>query len=405
MTEREAFLAIRNAIRLENIGRKVSAKITPSLREAFKVLQLQISDWPEGKLEREIVYKQLFQRMPALFGNINDAFYRELTTTLRDEADEQMAWAARMLGEGGSISQGAAGSSATLGASPASDVAIGFGQQAIPPAQLAALTDETKVLGQTLERLFRPQAEGSIWIKSQIDLIDRVVKQGFINGETNEQIARNMVAAANRSLAGSKAVARTAVMDMSQRAHERMWDANADRIALWEFDATFDYRVCPQCYPYDGKRAKDRTDLPTVPVHPNCRCRVIPVTKTQLALEKEEIQDGMEMSIVEVNKPGTKPLGRVYKTKAKVGGKKLVKSAREIQAPKGRRPEMADFIANANPATREAVLGKVRAREFEYLTADNSGPKRDIRDALRAVTNGDAASFEKAQRARRKRRK
>lgn len=120
-------------------------------------------------------------------------------------------------------------------------------------------------------------------------------------------------------------------MDMSQRAHERFWSDNSDRIELWEYDATFDYRVCPLCYPYEGKRAKERSTLPDVPRHPNCRCRVLPVTATELALEKEELAEGMEMSIVDINRNKSSARGRVYKTKVRVDGKSMVRSAREIK--------------------------------------------------------------------------
>jgi SPP1 gp7 family putative phage head morphogenesis protein len=380
--ERQAFLAIRNAIRLENLGRNVAGKVAPQLREAFKVLRLEISEWPEGQIERELVYKQLYARMPALFGGVNNSLYQELTSALRDEAGEQLTWAAKMLGEGGSIGQNAEGFRATLGASPAQQVAIGFGQTAPTPTQLSALVDDVQVLGQTLERLFRPEREGSVWIKSQIKMIDRVVKEGFLSGATNDQIARNMVSAANRSLSGSRAVARTAVMDMSQRAHNRFWDANSDVIELWEFDATFDYRVCPQCYPHDGERRKDRNDLPQVPVHPNCRCRILPLTETALRLEKEEAKEGMVMSTVQVGKPkqgGSKE--RVYKTKVKIDGKKATRFAKEYEVPRGQRPTMAFFLRRANNETREQVLGKGNAKRFEAMLKNG----RDEQDALRDI--------------------
>ena len=101
----------------------------------------------------------------------------------------------------------------------------------------------------------------SHFINTQIERIDKVVKKGFLSGETNDEIARNLRTASNAAIRDSKAIARTAVMDMSHRAHYREWDANSDRIVMWEFDATMDYRVCPRCYPNDGERAKTRSAL------------------------------------------------------------------------------------------------------------------------------------------------
>ena len=339
-------------------------------------------------------------------------FYQELSAALSAEVETQVRWAQEFINaaEKAPASQAVAmAGQEGVGVLPATGAGP-VGQTFVPQVtrtQLLALADETEVLGKRLIDLFEWQdVTDSPYIQSTIKKVDQVVKRGFLLSETNEEIARNLAVATKGQIRDARAIARTAVMDMSQRAHERMWDANSDRIKMWEFDATFDYRVCPQCYPYDGKRAKDRGNLPTVPVHPNCRCRVLPLTATELALEKEEMAEGMQASIVEVNKNPRNARGRVYKTKARVDGKKMTKSAREINIPKGQRPTMADFISETTPNTREAVLGKVRAREFEYITSDNRGPKRkDIQEALRFVTNGDAAAFEKAQRARRRRSK
>ena len=283
-------------------------------------------------------------------------------------------------------------------------------QAGVTRAQLLALTDETEVLGQRLGELFGVTTDESHFINTQIERIDKVVKKGFLAGETNEEIARNLRTASNAAIRDSRAIARTAVMDMSHRAHYREWDANSDRIVMWEYDATMDYRVCERCYPNDGKRAKDRSKLPTVPVHPNCRCSILPLTRTELALEKEDMKDGMEASIVEVNKRKSDARGRIYKTPArvKVNGNtvKMTKSSREIKAREGKRVTMGDFIAQTTPDTRRQVLGAIRAKEFEYLVNDNRGPKlKDVDEVLRKVTLADADQLRKAQRVRSRRKK
>ena len=377
MDEQQAFRAIRNAIRLESLGRDVAVKVTPQLREAYKYLQELIANLPEEAIGRELRYRQLSDLIRATLNPVSETT-RELTTeAIVEEIPHQFTYAEKILGAGNSL--------------PALQ---------LTRTQLVEMATDTKVLGKRIDQLF---GEGT-FTKAQIAKVDKVVKQGFLLGETNQQIARNLSTAFNGSRRDVTAVTRTAVMDMSQRANNRFWDANSDRIKLWEFDATFDYRVCPQCYPYDGKRVKKRSDLPTVPVHPNCRCRILPLTATALELEKEDMENGMTASIVEVNKKERDAQGRIYKTKARVDGEKMFKSAREIKPVKaGQVPRMWDFIAQATPDTRRTVLGEARAAEFEYITSSNRGPKRkDLRDALMFVTNGDARSFAKAQRARRR---
>ena len=377
MDEQQAFRAIRNAIRLESLGRDVAAKVMPQLREAYKYLQDLIANLPEEAIGRELRYRQLSDLIRATLNPVSETARQLTIEALVEEIPQQLAYAEKILGEGDQL----------------------------PPlqltrTQLVEMATDTKVLGKRIDQLF---GEGT-FTKAQITKVDKVVKQGFLLGETNQQIARNLSTAFNGSRRDVTAVARTAVMDMSQRANNRFWDANSSRIKLWEYDATFDYRVCPQCYPYDGIRKEERSNLPSVPLHPSCRCRILPLTATALALEKEDKREGMTASIVEVNKKERDAQGRVYKTKAKVDGDKMFKSAREIKSAKKHQvPRMWDFIAQTTPDTRRAVLGEVRATEFEYITSSNRGPKRkDLRDALMYVTNGDARSFAKAQRARRR---
>ena len=422
MDEQQAFRAIRNAIRLESIGRDAAAKVTPQLVEVMKQVRELVKGLPEETLLRDMQYRRMMQQLAPMFRGLNDSFFQTLSATLREEVIEQVKYAEKFLDladdtptgittietvtpQVKSLSKGAAGFGETW--KPAVTSALSPGNfelgSGITRTQLMALTDETEVLGKRLAKLFEwSLEEGSPYTAAQIKQIDRTVKQGFLTGATNEQIARDLVKATNAGVRNTRAIARTAVHDMSQRANNRFWDANSSRIKLWEYDATFDYRVCPQCYPYDGIRKEKRSELPTVPRHPSCRCRLLPLTATALALEKEDKREGMTASIVEVNKKERDAQGRVYKTKARVDGEKMFKSAREIKPAKaGQVPRMWDFIAQTTPDTRRAVLGDVRAAEFEYITSSNRGAKRkDLRDALMYVTNGDARSFAKAQRSR-----
>ena len=118
------------------------------------------------------------------------------------------------------------------------------------------------------------------------------------------------------------------------------------------------------------------------------------MTATALALEKEDLKEGMQISTVQIGKPehtaagGGKP--RVYKTKAKVNGKKVQKFAKEYTTPRGERPTMGFFLEKANKETREAVLGKRNSDRFYTMTHGDG--KVDANEALRRIianpTNG-----------------
>jgi len=383
VNEQQAYMAIRNAIRLENLGRNAAAKVTPELVAVMKQVRAAIEAFPSEALIREAAFKRFLQQTAPLFRGVNDHFLQTLSAELRREVVEQAKWAESFLEASapkGGITTAPVSSPPAITFAPA-NFELG---SAITRTQLMALADDTKVLGGRLTDLFGwGDAVDSPYMKSVIKKIDRVVKAGFLAGDTNEQIAKNLVIATNGQIQDARAIARTAVMDMSQRAHERFWDENSDVIKLWEFDATFDYRVCPQCFPHDGKRVKDRSDLPSVPVHPNCRCRVLPLTATALELEKEDMAEGIKTSMVEINKNASTAKGRVYKTKARVGGRKYTKSSQDIEAPAGQRPTMGLFLLRANQETREAVLGKANAERFYEMTKGSEGS--------RAVLNADNA--------------
>lgn len=384
MNEQQAFAAVRNAIRLENLSRDVAAKVTPELAVILKQVREMIRTMPPGNLEREIRYRQFQQQLAGMLRGVNDSFYFGLTEELRQEVEEQVKWARGYLQKaaGDPMEQVAAiapRDGVTLAAESGLPTQIGFRGGQFTRTQLVAITQKTEVLGKRLDTLFGIDGSESLYIRDNLKLIDRTVKQGFLLGETNEQIAQRLPGMGRQALARNRAIARTAVMDMSQKAHETFWDAQEDVLAgklTWQFDASLDYRVCMQCAPFDGKEVAKRSELPEVPVHPNCRCRILPITATERELRRsgESLSQVGERSYVEIteNKPST---GRVYKQKVKVDGKRFYKVARDAQPQDGRAMTMGGFLQRANNATRESVMGKENAKRFGQLVRGTEGTR------------------------------
>lgn len=395
MTPEQAFAAIRNAIRLENLSLELARKVLPELALVFKQVRQQIEALPAAAIDRELQYRRYMLQLADMFRGVNDSYYQGLSAGLRAEVERQVHWAESYLRVAGlspdTVEVAAArppGLSVPISLQPSGPVMFPLGPQ-FTPTQLAEIASRTEVLGNRLITLFGwGDQVDSPFIKGMIKRVDRAVKTGFLLGQTNDEIARNLNVALNGGVADVKAIARTAVMDMSQRAHEAFWDANDDgTIKLWRWDATFDYRVCLQCAPLDGKEVEDRDDLPHAPIHPNCRCRVLPVTTTELELRRqgESLTQRDEINMVEITKDSSKATGRVYKTPARVDGKKYTKFAREVKVPKGREPTMGFFLERANRDTKVNVLGKWRADQFEKLVQRQDGPGLDPDEALRRV--------------------
>jgi len=393
MNEKQAFAAIRNAIRLENLSRDLADKVTPALALIFKSVRELLRSLPAGEVERRIRYQQFRLQLALMFSGPNDAFNQELKRGLEGEVLRQVQWAQDYI----KIAERSP-SARAIAAVPRGGVSLSIpGVSGSPLAnpvqftrtQLVAITDDVQVLGKRLEVIFKNDPIESPWIKDNINQIDRVVKKGFLLGESNEEIARQMPGVGRQAVVRNRAIARTAVMDMSQRAHEAFWDAQDEEIIQrWTFDATLDFRVCMQCAPWDGKEVDDRKKLPKVPVHPNCRCRVLPVTETELELRKrnKSLTQVGERSYIEIAKeaPST---GRVYKQKVKVRGKKYYKVARNAQPENGRAMTMAGFLARANNETRAAVMGVENAKRFADMIKGTGGSKKILspEEALREI--------------------
>ena len=438
MNEKQFLLATRNVVRLEDLSADTVAKILPDLRKAFDDVSRLMDRLPREDIFRQIQYRQMQQRIASIFLGVNERFKNELSDTLRREVVFQVAHAkayldkaqfspveraaatAQPVGVGTvpsaqpsfAFTETARGTSASLGSIPPT---LGpgdfqFGGQ-ITRTQLMALADDTQVLGKRLDKLFELDDRGlSPWIKTNVDKIDRVVKTGFLTGQTNEEIAKalrdNIKSRVTK--AQSEAVARTAVMDMSQRAQAQFYDANRDRIAAYEYSAVFDYRVCEICAPWSGAVRRKRSELPDTPRHPNCRCQRLPLTRTEWELRKSDplenasfvdLVPGEKKIIGKDGKPVLGPTGKhtyrkldrprekagekFYKRPVYVDGKRYWRKRVDVPAAASRNEQMAEFLRNSSRETQEMVfggskVGRDRAASFRrrLREKDRNGNKR-----------------------------
>jgi len=332
-----------------------------------------------------------------MFSTANRTFYNELRAGLDGEVLRQVQWAADWL----RIATKDNPEQEVIASIPRDGVSLTMPTVSgtapvntlqITRTQLVAITQKTEVLGKSLEEIFLPSDQMSVWIKDNLKLIDSTVKRGFLLGETNEQIADQLPGVGRVALTRNRAIARTAVMDMSQRAHEEFWDAQDEGIIQrWVFDATFDYRVCLQCAPWDGKEVTERSRLPQTPIHPNCRCRVLPVTGLELELRKKgrslsQIGTRRYVEISETKPKESSKVG-VYKKKVTVGGKKFYKVSKGLEPEDGKAASMGDFLQRANAETRAAVMGKENARRFGEMIKGTGGSRKVLTadEALREI--------------------
>ena len=420
MNERQFLLATRNIIRLEDLSAEVAAKVIPQLREIFKEVGKLMRSMPDGEIERQMQYRQMQQRIASLFLPANQQLRDQLVQALGREVEYQMHWADSFMRVAETTQKQVAAANMAQQGLMVGPVVGNTGVQLMPEltrTQLMAIAQDTEVLGKTLEQLFavyQSRKDGQArdlgpWLKENMRIIDRKVKTGFLIGQTNDEIANSIAEATRTSISQAKAIARTAVMDMSQRAHGAMWDANREVIVAYEYSAIFDYRVCEQCAPWSGAMKRKRDELPRTPRHPNCRCMVLPLTATEWELRKEgpenatfvELVDGEKVVRGKDGKPVRTPSGKwkfenlprpanrdgeqYYSKPVFVNGKRYWRKVVDVTAREGNQYQMAEFLRNANWATKVQVMGVKRAREFVGLYSQKDARGRYVRSSHDAL--------------------
>ena len=106
---------------------------------------------------------------------------------------------------------------------------------------------------------------------------------------------------------------------------ERVWAAQDDDVfddLVFEWTAALDARVCPTCGPLDGRKEKERRDLPPVPIHPQCRCAVVVSDPS----EDDDVRTGIQLSETKPSKEAV-AANRAYATPIRVAVRPLSKAS------------------------------------------------------------------------------
>ena len=109
--------------------------------------------------------------------------------------------------------------------------------------------------------------------------IKRAITEGFQKGETVSQITKRIKDVTPMAKRKAVTIARTETLAAGNAAAKRRYtDAGVEKV---EWVAAYDDSVCDECESKHGN-VYPIGDAPDLPVHPNCRCTLIPY------IEKEE---------------------------------------------------------------------------------------------------------------------
>lgn len=118
--------------------------------------------------------------------------------------------------------------------------------------------------------------------------LEREIKIGVSLGETNELLAARVAKALSKSKRDAASIAVTAAGAIVSAVRQKFFEANADVIKAYKYQATLDTRTSALCRAYDGLMWNTNYEpighsypfrQPRINTHFNCRSTIIPVIK------------------------------------------------------------------------------------------------------------------------------
>lgn len=147
--------------------------------------------------------------------------------------------------------------------------------------QLKAIIDGQGIDGATIGEWF------SGWQRDDLERISRAVQKATVEQLTVSDIAKQIrgtkendyndgILATTR--VGAVRLARTVINGVCNNARVETIKENSDVIDGIKFVGTLDGKTCPHCASYDGHiwRGEDMASARRPPIHPNCRCTLVP---------------------------------------------------------------------------------------------------------------------------------
>ena len=195
---------------------------------------------------------------------------------------------------------------------------IGIGINRLPIEQIHEIVN-TPIGGLKYhERMIKRYDDSMFDIKSNLT-------QSIIQGEDMAKASRRLLGIGNemggvigsRLMQQSSVIARTEIMRVSNSVAERIYNENTDILKGQQWCATLDGRTCISCGSLDGKIFYFNKNMtpPPRPLHPNCRCVLIPITKSWAELGADKKIQEPDAGTRPFTYTGEKPLpgSRQYK--------------------------------------------------------------------------------------------
>lgn len=156
------------------------------------------------------------------------------------------------------------------------------------------MIDFSEVPERTMKQILNTPWLGSsfsqkLWGNASIlaNNLNDILTIGLTQGKTVTQIAIELNNRMNKGFNSCHRLIRTETMHYFNESAKRAYkDSNIQKL---EYLTAHDERTCKVCGPLDGK-IYDADKFPTLPIHPNCRCTVLPVIEEMIKPLKMNLQ-------------------------------------------------------------------------------------------------------------------
>jgi hypothetical protein len=412
-TPAQALVVVRDQFALKGLSDDALKLILPSYKDAISRIKFLLETMPPGNVERELYLRTQLETIRAQFAQVADRINQVLPEAQVRAFEEGLSNAQKYLQAGG-IKPAPTPSPQTLSSSTVGGQTVevsgpsltvggqdGFISPSITRQQVMAAARETGF------KTFSPggstrglQELLPEWMNAQANQVERAMRTGFLLGQSNEEIMREVgpLGPGRKGWAMTEALVRTGMAEASQSAHDLFYEANEDLLPktksgyrFW-WDASNDTRLCEVCAPLDGIKFKERSSPPHAwPAHWNCRCKILPWTATMELLEEEEGPakgSFLEATPVEYDKRGKRkppPAGftgdNAYKQPKRIDGQMQWVRRRDLGPGQTTAGHM---LQNANEHSKRMVLGK-QTEAFNKLTGKGGRYEKDPQGAVRKL--------------------
>ena len=393
MNDKQLELYLKQSLELRRAVAGTSKAMAPELARAMRDVRLLVETLPDASLIREKQWAQTLPIVRSALGPYSAKFERELLRRVDEMMPAARQHALEMLSAAGVDTVGA-----TLTVS------------GVDSAGLAATSTSS------IRTLFSvaPKERVSPWVKSLARMIDRIVRAGIAFGDATADLGKKIIkvfkrqgieytslkggTAASRAASWQETVIRNAVEDVANRTQDQAakdLDLDIAHPEMGsEYVALLDSNTCVTCAWWDGEFEPERESLPSLPMHDNCQCSVVPVNRAEFDAARYGLILDPEGKGNREKPPELDPEDGPDTVKGDISRSELkpfTKRRSVIANRTGNRPNYADYLVQSNDYNRATFFGggnagKIRNQKFMAMVDKGMEPKR----ALKLMINGDA---------------